>query len=139
MKLTVQGRTFKVNKDFLEKVANAAFSYLNVKKESGEIEVAFVSEGYIRGLNREYRSIDKATDVLSFNVGANPLLGQIFICYTYTKKQSTSLGKEFVDEVALLLVHGILHIYGHDHLDEHTENVMQEMEKTILGGIGIKR
>jgi probable rRNA maturation factor len=139
LRLRIQNRTFKLDKSFLEKVANAAFSYLNVKKIDGEIELLFVSEQFIKELNIKYRKVNAPTDVLSFNICDEPLLGQIFICYTYTKRQASKASKKFEDEAALLLVHGILHIFGYDHLDLSDEHEMQEIERKILGGIGIKR
>ncbi len=118
-------------------MAQAAFSYLPVKE--GEIELKFVSSSVMKALNHRYRGIDAPTDVLSFNISDDPLVGQLFICYTYTRDQARSVRKTLDAEVSLLAVHGILHIYGFDHADKVTETEMQEVEKKILQMEGIER
>ncbi len=139
MKLVIVGPTYRVSKDTLTKVAKAAFSYLKVEGDEGEIELKFVTEPVIRELNRNYRGIDRPTDVLSFNVSADPLAAQIVICYTYTVKQAEKVNKTLTDEVSLLLIHGILHIYGLDHAEKLAEAEMQKMETEILKLEGITR
>ncbi len=139
MKFTIVGTTYTVNRDKLEKVAKATFSHLEIGKREGEIELKFVSEAEIQRLNKVYRGIDKPTDVLSFNVGVEPLAGQIVICYTYTVSQAKRLNKPVLEEFALLTVHGILHIFGYDHLEQSEEAEMQRIEQEILNTEGIER
>jgi probable rRNA maturation factor len=137
VKLLIVGRTYDANRGVIERVAQAAFSYLPTKE--GSVELKFVSKAFIQELNRRYRSIDAPTDVLSFNLSDDPLVGQIFICYTYTRKQAVAAMKTLDDEVALLVVHGILHVFGFDHMNKTEESTMQETERTILGREGITR
>ncbi len=137
MKFTVVGTTYKVDIEGIRKVAQAAFSYLPEK--TGEIEFKFVSKEEIQELNRTYRRIDAPTDVLSFNISEEPLVGQLFICYTYTRDQAKQMRKTIDAEVSLLVVHGILHIFGFDHADATTEAEMQAIEKKILQMEGIAR
>lgn len=135
--LRIVGATYKISIPLLEKVALATFSALGVN--DSEIELKFVSEKEITRLNSVYRGKTGPTDVLSFVYEEKPLLGQIFICYTFTKAQAKKVGKTIEDEVALLLVHGILHIAGYDHVKIHDEAKMQETEKKILEKVGITR
>lgn len=135
--LKVIGSTYSVPKELIEKVATAAFSFLKIN--DAEIELKFVSIPEISRLNKVYRDKEGPTDVLSFQLEEKPLLGQIFICYTFTKDQASGLGKKMNDEVALLTVHGILHIAGYDHISEAEESEMQEIESQILERVGIKR
>ena len=137
MKLTIVGQIYKANKEGMERVAKAAFSYL--PERTGEIELKFVSEVEIVRLNSVYRGINAPTDILSFNISTEPLVGQLFICYTYLVKQAKQAGKTLDDELALLVVHGILHVYGYDHATKTEEAAMQQAEKTILEGEGIAR
>lgn len=137
MKLVFAGGTTKIKAEFLEKVANAAFSCFSEKE--GEIELRFVSSKEIRELNSQYRDKDMPTDVLSFSLSDKPLTGQIFICYNIAQKQAGKFGKEIDDEIALLLVHGILHIFGYDHDDSSEASKMETFEEEILNKIGIKR
>jgi probable rRNA maturation factor len=127
----------KIEYDFLEKVAKAAFSCL--EETEGEIELKFVTDKQIQSLNRVYRGFDKPTDVLSFKISAEPLIGQVFICYTIAVEQAEKADKKAKDEIALLLVHGILHVFDYDHSNKNEENDMQDLEKEILSKVGVKR
>lgn len=122
----------------MEKVAQAAFSYSHFPND-GSIEIKFVSKKEITRLNMVYRKIDGPTDVLSFTISQEPLVGQIFICYTYVVNQAKKIGKKLDDEIALLVVHGILHVYGYDHITLDQEKEMQQLERNILGSRGIAR
>ena len=137
MNFQVIGSTYKIKKSELEKVAKAAFSYFPTR--AGEIELKFVSEKEMTRLNHIYREINKVTDVLSFNISQSPLVGQVFICYNYARRQSVDLKKEFIDEVCLLLTHGNLNIYGYDHASEVETQMMQKIEKEILNQEGYTR
>ncbi len=137
MKLIISGRTNSIKKEFIEKVASAAFSYLN--RKIGTIEFSFVTEIEIERLNTVYRGKRKVTDVLSFVLEDKPLLGQIFICYNFLRKQALSHNKSIEEELAHLLVHGILHCYGYDHeSSDEEEKLMVEAEREILNKVGIK-
>lgn len=135
--LAIVGKTYTVPRELLEKVAKAAFSFLELSE--AEIEIKFVSRSEITRLNEVYRQKMGPTDVLSFELEKKPLLGQVFICYNFTKEQAKRLGKTLNDEVALLLVHGILHIAGYDHMNPSEEAEMQKTETKILERVGINR
>jgi probable rRNA maturation factor len=132
MKLALVGNTPKTDLDLVEKVAKAAFSHLKVLNTPGEIELRFLSRAKIQELNYAYRQINRPTDVLSFNIATDPLVGQVFICYTYAKENAQKYGKKPDDEVALLVVHGVLHILGYDHEDAEAANKMEQIEREIL-------
>lgn len=135
--LRIVGKTYEVPRNLLEKVAQAAFSFL--KLEDAEIELKFVSKREISRLNDVYRNKKGPTDVLSFTLEEKPLLGQIFICYTFTREQAKSLKRNLEDEVALLLVHGILHVSGYDHEKVVDAHEMQRLEKEILDKAGVNK
>jgi probable rRNA maturation factor len=137
MKLSQINKEKSIDPELLEKVAEAAFSCL--KKTEGEIELKFVPKEEIQDLNMTYRGIDKETDVLSFTISEQPLIGQIFICYNVAKEQAKELEKDLPEEIALLLVHGILHVYGFDHIKDSEAEEMQSFETEILSKVGVNR
>jgi len=83
------------------------------------VNIIFVTPTFIRELNTQYRNINDVTDVLSFNVDATDLLGEIYICPEYIK--STCQEIAFKEEILRLIIHGILHLIGYDHEVELTE------------------
>ena len=85
-------------------------------KSDSSVTVAFVSDQKIRELNRQFRSIDKATDVLSFPTdSANKELGDIAISIETAIRQAKENGLTLEGEIAQLLLHGLLHLSGYDH------------------------
>jgi probable rRNA maturation factor len=118
-----------------EKVNNAIFS------------IIFVEDEEIHAMNRDYRGVDRITDVISFafedtgEILYNEIrmLGDIYICIPQMKRQAESYGHSEKRELAFLAVHGILHLLGYDHMNEKDEKVMFELQELILDGQNIKR
>ncbi|MBQ6840615.1 MAG: rRNA maturation RNase YbeY [Bacilli bacterium] len=114
----------------LEKVNNAFFS------------VVLVDEKKIQEINKNYRNIDKVTDVISFAFEDNDkrvynstrILGEIYICIPRMKEQAVSYGHSEVREIAFLGVHGLLHLLGYDHMEKEDEEVMFAKQELILNG-----
>ena len=102
-----------------------------------------VDEPEAQALNSQYRNINKATNVLSFpaeipsEVGIN-FLGDIVICASVVQSEATLQGKELGDHWAHLLIHGILHLQGYDHEDDHAADEMENLEIKILRNLNIK-
>lgn len=111
-----------------EKVTNANFS------------IVFVDEEKIQELNKNYRGIDKVTDVISFAFEDNQVivyndirfLGEIFICIPRMIKQAEDYGHSEVRELAFLTVHGLLHLLGYDHMNKEDEEEMFALQEVIL-------
>jgi len=101
--------------------AEKALSSLGL--EGAELSVLITGDRKMRALNRQYRGMDKTTDVLSFSVsgakvagpGPPPVLGDIAISATMAEAQATRIGHSTQDELMFLIVHGILHLSGYDH------------------------
>lgn len=107
-------------------VKETAQHFLRVyKKKKYEISIAFVGDSVIRKLNRNYRKIDKVTDVLSFP-GEGIFLGEVIIDYAQIKRQAKKYGKTVKQELVFILVHGLLHLLGYD---DKTEKGAKEMER----------
>lgn len=118
---------------------------------SAEISVRFVNNNEIHSINKEFRNVDSATDVLSFPLGENgvydinmdtgaKMLGDIVISMETAFAQSKEYGHSFQREVAFLTVHSMLHLLGYDHINGGLEAVrMREKEEYILAQIGLPR
>lgn len=140
----------------LDVVAQRVLGHIALEKELDEdieVGVLWVDDAYIHTLNREYRSKDCPTDVLSFalqeQMGEEPaiiddpfaemLLGDIVISLETAHRQAEEYGHALEREVAFLIVHGMLHLLGYDHETENDRQAMQQEEKTILDALGIVR
>ena len=118
---------------------------------SAEISVRFVDDEIIHELNREYRHVDRSTDVLSFPLGENgvydinhdtgaKILGAIVISMQHAVMQADLYGHSLQREIAFLTVHSMLHLLGYDHEAEGLERVrMREKEEAVLTQLGLKR
>jgi probable rRNA maturation factor len=125
----------------LKKITNNVLKLvLDEKGRSGaEVSVVFVDDGEMRNLNRNYRGINKSTDVLAFpmNEGRfaaiNPdLLGDIVISVPRAREQSEAHDHSLERELTVLLIHGLLHLLGYDHETDKEEALMKEMETEFL-------
>ncbi|AJC11953.1 hypothetical protein JI75_03995 [Berryella intestinalis] len=109
-----------------------------------EVSVNFVTDDEIHQLNREYRGIDRATDVLSFecdgvaDAGFDAAeadvyeLGDIVIAPDVCERQAAEFGTAFPDELSLMLVHGLLHLCGYDHCEDGEAEEMERRERELL-------
>ena len=116
-----------------------------------EVSVTFCDNEYIRGLNNEFRGIDKHTDVLSFPMyedgefdevecADGAVLGDIVISIERAKEQAKEIGNTFHHEIAFLTVHSVLHLLGYDHEPGGMELVkMREKEEAVLTQLGLVR
>lgn len=97
-----------------------------------EIELIITSNEEIKEINKEYRNIDKDTDVLSFPYEDMPMapLGSIVISYWHVKSKAKELGHSTDDELALLFIHGLLHLLGYDHEIDNGE--MRKKEEALI-------
>ena len=109
-----------------------------------EVSVSFVNNDEIQALNREYRDIDRETDVLSFPVdfefaidGEDKPLGDIIISVEKAKEQAEEFGHSLLREMVYLTIHSMLHLLGYDHLEESDKKTMREKEKAIVRAVGI--
>ncbi len=99
----------------LERAARAAVATA-APNAGGEIGVSFVSEDVIRGLNHRYLGRTESTDVIAFQLGeAEELLGDVYIAPEVAARTAVELGIPEEEELVRLLVHGVLHVLGHDH------------------------
>jgi probable rRNA maturation factor len=128
-----------------ERVVGAALSDAVPARTLVEVGVSLMDDAAVRRLNRDYRQQDKATNVLSF-VGDDIdgprhdgplLLGDIVLAHGVLRAEAQAQGKSLHDHFCHLLVHGTLHLLGHDHMNEGDAAAMEAQEIAILAGIGI--
>ena len=118
---------------------------LNILKKNDNVimSVTFVNKKEIQRINKEYRNIDRATDVISFAFlddkseqifGDLPLdLGEIYICYEVAQENAINYGNTLKRELSFLFVHGLLHLLGYDHMKKEDEVIMFGLQDQILG------
>ena len=104
---------------------------------AGDVELVFVNDDEMRKINREHRGIDKATDVLSFPYEQVPggLMGSVVISTDTASRVAAGLGHSIECEIALLFLHGVLHILGYDH--EIDDGQMRGKEKEVIEHFGL--
>lgn len=118
-----------------ENVSNAVFN------------VILVDNALIHKINKEYRGIDRPTDVISFaleddnivNCPGVRILGDIYISYDKAVEQANEYGHSLLREMSFLSVHGLLHLLGYDHMEKEDEKIMFSRQELILDEYGITR
>jgi len=105
-------------------------------KAKGELSIVLADDAFVRELNKSFRGKDKPTNVLSFPNDEEPL-GDVILAYDTVAREAEEQKKSFKHHAAHLIVHGILHLQGHDHEEEEAAEKMERKEARILRGLGI--
>lgn len=114
--------------------------------ENAEISLSIVDRQTIHKLNKDYRNVDRETDVLSFpldeegfDMEGNPLilLGDIVICLDVAEDQAADFGHSLEREIMYLICHSTLHLLGYDHIEEDDKKVMRSKEKEVMKNLGV--
>lgn len=135
----------------IEKIIADALAYEEFQKPC-EVSVSIVDNEEIHQINKQFRDIDRATDVLSFplltfeegeipdlNEKDEVLLGDIIISLERAREQAEEYGHSLKREIAFLTAHSMLHLLGYDHMEEEEEKEMFEKQREILNKAGIPR
>lgn len=143
-----------------KKIVKTTFKVTEQKANKLQVCINFVYDDEMQALNKQTRGIDATTDVLSFpnldnhfNVTITPkkfprdvnpengkvMLGDVVINLNKAEEQAGSFGHSLTREIGYLLVHGILHLLGYDHIDELDANLMQAQAEFILAKFNLKR
>ena len=105
-------------------------------RETGEVNLVFTTDAGMRRLNKQYRGLDKTTDVLSFNLDepsdGGGTFGEIYISVARAGRQAEEYGHGRYEEYLRLACHGFLHLFGYDHEEPVQEKAMQKREKSFL-------
>lgn len=131
----------------IEKLMDYACKYM--KLDNVTFNIIIVDNEEIHRINKEYRGIDRPTDVISFALEdekdmmlseeVGRILGDIYISIDKCRSQAEEYGHSFLRELAFLSVHGFLHLQGYDHMEPEDEKVMFKLQDEILDSYGIKR
>ena len=124
------------------------FAMKKEKLEDTSFDVIFVDNSYIHELNKNYRNIDRETDVITFaledddtiiNGSSERMLGDIYISLDKAHSQAKEYGHSFKRELSFLAVHGFYHLLGYDHMTEEEEKIMFGKQEEVLQEFGIKK
>ena len=145
------------NKDYeniVQKVIQQCFKEENLENSKLYISIILTTPKHIHEINKQYRNVDKETDVLSFpmfekeeldekikyqNFEHEDVLGDIIISIEKVKEQAIEYGHSFEREFSYMIVHGFYHLMGFDHIKEEDKLLMRPKEENILNKLGIKR
>lgn len=129
--------------DILNKVLEECFLEEKLKDKKLYVNIVLTNPENIRKMNKEYRNIDKETDVLSFPMFEKyelderealneDVLGDIVISIERVKEQADEYGHSFERELSYMAVHGFYHLMGYDHIDEEDKIIMRQKEEIVL-------
>lgn len=135
------------NLDILKPLLEYARKVENLEDTELEFSVIIVDNERIHQINKEYRGIDRPTDVISFaledsediNIENYRILGDIYISIDKVREQAKEFGHSEKRELAFLTIHGFLHLLGYDHMEPEEEKIMFARQEEILNGFGITR
>ncbi len=148
------------NEEYRELISNVVrecFKTEHLENANMYLNVILTNPENIRKANKEYRNIDKETDVLSFpmfekdeieaiiskskeeKIQINEVLGDIIVSIPKVKEQAIEYGHSTTRELAYMIVHGFYHVMGYDHMNEEEKQVMREKEENVLNKLDIKR
>ena len=147
MEIDIYNETDEILDKELKKVHEVLVHGLNkLEIDEAIFNVIIVDNEYIHRLNKDYRNIDRETDVITFALEDdktfNPdirILGDVYISIDKAKSQSIEYGHSLLRELCFLAVHGMLHLLGYDHMKKEEEEIMFKLQEEILDEMGIKR
>jgi probable rRNA maturation factor len=135
--LLIEEPKWRSHRGLQARLKQAAETARRAAKLKGGFSILLANDSALRRLNRDFRGADKPTNVLSFPAAAAAYRGDIAIAYGVTKREAKAAGKNFADHAAHLVVHGVLHLAGHDHQRSKDAKAMEALEAKILARFGI--
>ena len=134
--LLVEDPKWRTHRGLAARLTSAAEAARKAARLKGGFTILLAGDRNLRTLNRNFRGKDKPTNVLSFP-GADGYAGDIALAYGVTRKEAKAAGKTMADHATHLVVHGVLHLAGHDHERPTEARAMEGLEVKILGRLGI--
>ena len=133
------------NYDYLNEVINHTLEVMDAKESI--FTIIFVTKEEIHWVNKQYRCVDRVTDVMSFGLEDGNdvslsdirVLGDIYICIDRMKEQAIEYNHSETRELSFLTVHGLLHLLGYDHQTKEEEEIMFNLQRKILSDLNINR
>ena len=123
----------------IEELCRATIAAALDGHRSAEVSLLLADDAAVQVLNREWRGLDKPTNVLSFPAppGAPALLGDIALAFETVAREAAEQGKPLQNHTRHLLVHGVLHLLGYDHEEDEAAERMESRERTILARLAV--
>ena len=124
----------------------AAAELVDLPADRLEVSLLLTNDAQVQELNRDYREQDKPTNVLSFAAldedspippDGPILLGDVIVARETTEREAADEGKSVVHHLSHLVVHGVLHLLGYDHMEDDEAEEMESLERSILAGLGV--
>ena len=134
--LLVEDPNWRTHRGLQARLKQAAEAARRAARLKGGFCILLADNKTLRRLNRDFRGKDKATNVLSFP-GSDGYAGDIAIAHGVTKAEAKAAKKTFADHAAHLVVHGVLHLAGHDHERVRDAQKMEKLEIAILQTLGV--
>ena len=131
----VHDKRWDTHKIDFEKIANMV---VGANCKNAEVSIVLTDDAEIHEINKAYRNVDRPTNVLSFELGDDVLLGDIYISYDTVKREAKQAGISFHNHVAHMVVHGMFHLLGYDHISDDEAVLMEMKEIGVLKKMGIK-
>ena len=134
----------RFDETLIKDTALAALAHQAAPKDAA-LSILLTDDEQIRSLNRDYRGFDAPTDVLSFDVHERDpetgslYLGDIIVSVPYAAKQALQNGHPLEAEIRLLVIHGTLHLLGHDHAESEEKAIMWKAQAEILAKLGLSK
>lgn len=141
-------------KEIIKRVIEQCFKEEKIEKSKLYISITLTNPEHIHEINKQYRNVDRATDVLSFpmfekneidekiknnDFEHEDVLGDIVISIEKVEEQAKEYGHSFEREFAYMLVHGFYHLMGYDHIEDDDKVIMRKKEEIVLNKLGITR
>ncbi len=135
----------KIEESMIKRVVDATLKKLD--EEDAIVSITLIDNKRIHEINREYRNVDRETDVISFAFLEDETdpdmdivnLGEIYISLEKAHSQAEEYGHSFERELSFLVVHGLLHLLGYDHMTKEEEKEMFSLQDEILSSLNINR
>lgn len=148
--ITFEPETLTAEENLLKEILRAADVVGEIYGAANcELSITLTDDEHIHALNKKFRGVDRATDVLSFAfresdepevIGAGfEVLGDVIISLERAKVQAEEFGHSFLREIIFLEVHGLLHLLGYDHIDDDERQEMESEQRFIMNRLGILR
>lgn len=135
-----------ISDELIDEMMRVIKEALNEEKEDieSEVSISFVNDEEIHQLNRDYRNVDRPTDVLSFPMELDfdmpeKILGDIIISTDTAKRQAVEYNHSIEREILYLVTHSMFHLMGYDHMNDEEKLIMRSKEEKVLKKLGISR
>ena len=137
--LLVEEAAWRRHRGLLPKLKAAADAACRAAKLPAKrrLTILLADDARLKRLNHDFRGKKKPTNVLSFPSDENGYAGDVALAYGVTKKEALAAGKPFADHARHLVVHGVLHLAGYDHMTARDARLMEPLETKILAKLGV--